>query len=95
MPRQPDVPGQPATNRVQVLLTDQDLDALDNLRDTTPTSTYLRDVIRTHIQRNTPPPADHEHIYNTQVATYTVMGKTTTTLRCIHCPAIAVYKDQP
>lgn len=92
MPRQTDVPGQPAHNRVQVLLTDQDMDDLDHLRGTTPTSAYLRNVIRTHLLRADTTKADHEHLFVEQVASYTVMGKTTITYKCAHCPKTHVVE---
>jgi len=85
MPRNADIPGQPARHRAQVLLTDQDMEALDDLRDTMPLSTYLRDIIRTHIRRTRPNTADHTHHHDTWVASRTVAGVTVNTYQCLHC----------
>jgi hypothetical protein len=92
MPRTAETPGAPATNRVQVLLTDTDMAALDEQRGTIPVSAYLRNLIRRHLDTSAHTAAPgttasdgHRHTPGELVAQRTVKGVTTRTYRCKDC----------
>lgn len=89
MPRAAETPGKPANNRVQVLLNDDDMDALDERRGKIPTSLYVRQVIQAHLKTNavadgTTATDGHRHTPGKEIADRTVKGVTTVTYRCAH-----------
>jgi hypothetical protein len=83
MPRTAETPGKPATNRIQVLLNDDDKAALDRILGDATASAYVRDLIKTHLKRAPKPVEDrHRHTPGKEVATRTVKGVITATYRC-------------
>lgn len=85
MPRQADIPGQPARHRYQVLLTDDDKDRLDNIIGPASASAYLRGVIQAHLARAYTHTTTHVPDYSVLVAERTINGRTVKTYRCAHC----------
>jgi hypothetical protein len=89
MPRTAETPGKPATNRVQVLLNDDDMDALDERRGNTPTSLYVRQVLQAHLSNNTVAAGGkskdgHRHTPGKEIGRTTVKGVTTVRYHCAH-----------
>jgi hypothetical protein len=85
MPRAAETPGQPARNRIQVLLTDADLADIEARQGTVSTSSFCRTLIREALTRH-PVTHDHDHTKGALVSQFTVKGRTTRYYRCTGCP---------